>query len=135
MAYVYIPIVQNELDTFRNVIWNHSRGRKQRNKQLPTGIPEFMFDHPEECNLPGEEFGADIPQEVFTRVAEVERVAEFLNEEFDYMDPDLRRFCEGALPDPAVHKAYDADRLYIRLRDDVRNLFVQNSNASASTNA
>ena len=59
----------------------------------------------------------------------MEIVAEFLNETFNYMDLDLRRFCEGALPDPAVHKSYDADRLHIRLCDDVRNLFVQNSNA------
>ena len=48
LSYVYIPVVQKELDVFRTTVWNHKRGRKQINKQLPTGVPDIIFENPEE---------------------------------------------------------------------------------------
>lgn len=48
LAFIFIPVIQKELDIFRVTVWNHKRGRKQINKILPTGIPEYIYDHPEE---------------------------------------------------------------------------------------
>ena len=48
LAYIFIPIVQKELDDFRCTVWNHKRGRKQDGKILPTGIPDIIHENPEE---------------------------------------------------------------------------------------
>ena len=40
-------MVQRELDEFREVVWNQSRGRKQRDKELPTGIPSHIYNNQE----------------------------------------------------------------------------------------
>jgi len=47
LAYIFIPIIQRELDNFRFIVWNHRRGRKQDGKVLPTGIPD-IHNNPEE---------------------------------------------------------------------------------------
>ncbi len=38
LAFIYIPVVQKELDIFRKTVWNSHRGRKQKNKQLQIGM-------------------------------------------------------------------------------------------------
>ena len=43
LAFIYVPLLQRELDLFRNAIWNNHRGRKQKNKELPAGIPEHIY--------------------------------------------------------------------------------------------
>lgn len=42
MSYVYVPVIQKELDIFRETVWNTHRVRKQKNKELPTGVPEHI---------------------------------------------------------------------------------------------
>ena len=50
MAYVFIPIVQRELDDFREVVWNNKKGRKQPKKALPNGkSPKLIYEFPEAC--------------------------------------------------------------------------------------
>lgn len=119
LAYVYIPIIQKELDIFKNVVWNHSRGRTQKGKALPTGIPEVMFEHPEGCNPPGEDYGCFIPPEAFTEISQMPRIAEFLNNSFDFMDPEVRLLCERLIPNPSLHKSHEADMVYSNLRAEV----------------
>lgn len=46
LAYIFIPVVQRECDTFCR-IWNSHRVRYQPGLELPTGIPEHMFSFPE----------------------------------------------------------------------------------------
>ena len=46
LAYIFIPVVQRECDTFCR-IWNSNRVRYQPGLELPTGIPEHMFSFPE----------------------------------------------------------------------------------------
>ena len=43
LAYVYIPVIQKELDIFRTTVWNSHRGRKQQNKKLPCGVPDHII--------------------------------------------------------------------------------------------
>ena len=38
LAFIYVPLLQRELDTFKNTIWNNHRGRKQKKK--PNNFPE-----------------------------------------------------------------------------------------------
>ena len=46
LAYVYIPVIQKELDIFRENVWNTHRGQKQKTKELPTGVPEHIYNFP-----------------------------------------------------------------------------------------
>ena len=68
LAFIYIPVVQKELDIFRSTVWNHKRGRKQSNKQLPTGIPDHIYQNPEEYE--GENFGTEINDDDLVQIAE-----------------------------------------------------------------
>ena len=55
LAFVYIPVIQKELDTFQG-IWNSHRIRKQKDARLPKGIPNHVYNFPEsygaeECGM------------------------------------------------------------------------------------
>ena len=47
LAYIFIPVVQKELDFFRETVWNSHRIRKQKDARLPKGIPDHVFNFPE----------------------------------------------------------------------------------------
>ena len=48
LSYVYIPVLQKELDVFRVSVWNNHRVRKQKGKELPTGVPEHIYHCPDQ---------------------------------------------------------------------------------------
>ena len=48
LAYVYIPVIQKEVDIFRVSVWNTHRTRKQKEKILPTGVPDHIYNYPEQ---------------------------------------------------------------------------------------
>ena len=82
LAFVYIPVVQKELDIFRETVWNHKRGRKQENKQLPTGIPDYIHENPEEYD--SSNWGTAVTEEQLLVVAEETSVVDleyFIDEE------------------------------------------------------
>ncbi|ESO92960.1 hypothetical protein LOTGIDRAFT_161986 [Lottia gigantea] len=47
LAFVYVPIMQKELDIFRKNVWNTHRGGIQKDKCLPAGVPEHIYHFPE----------------------------------------------------------------------------------------
>ncbi|XP_014675602.1 PREDICTED: uncharacterized protein LOC106815628 [Priapulus caudatus] len=51
LAYVMIPIMQKEIDTFIGVIWNAHRIREQHNTYLPDGVPNHIYNFPEKYGL------------------------------------------------------------------------------------
>ena len=51
MAYLFIPILQKELDDFKETIWNSHRIRKQKDTYLPDGLPNHIYQFPEEYGL------------------------------------------------------------------------------------
>ena len=51
LAFVMIPLLQNELDTFKHAVWNTHRIRPQKDQLLPNGVPNHIFDFPEEYGL------------------------------------------------------------------------------------
>ena len=46
-----VPLVQKELDTFRESVWNSHRIRAQKETALPDGIPNHIFSFPEQYGL------------------------------------------------------------------------------------
>ena len=51
LAYLMIPIVQKEIDTFVNIVWNTHRIRGQKNTYLPDGVPNHIYEFPEKYQL------------------------------------------------------------------------------------
>ena len=68
MSFIYIPVVQRALNEFWTTVWNNSRGKKQRNKELPTGVPEHILQFPEKYG--GENFGISVSEEHLEVIAE-----------------------------------------------------------------
>ena len=51
LAFVIIPLLQKELDTFKDTVWNTHRIRQQKDTVLPHGIPEHIYNFPSEYGL------------------------------------------------------------------------------------
>jgi len=45
------PIVQREVNTFVDVVWNSHRIREQKNTFLPDGVPNHIYDFPDKYGL------------------------------------------------------------------------------------
>ena len=46
-----IPLLQKELDEFKNVVWNPHRVRLQKDTIMPDGIPNHIYDFPAKYGL------------------------------------------------------------------------------------
>ena len=93
LSYVYIPVLEKELHVFKNTIWNNHRGRKQKNKELPDGILEHIYNFPQhygatKCGIP-------ISDEDFEEVAQLSNVLENTD---DYLTAEFRQHCERVFP-------------------------------------
>ena len=53
-----IPIVQIEIDTFVNVVWNSHRIREQKNTYLLDGVPNHIYSFADKYGL--EECGMEL---------------------------------------------------------------------------
>ena len=51
LAYIMIPIVQREVNTFVDVVWNCQRIREQRDSFLPDGVPNHIYSFPDKYGL------------------------------------------------------------------------------------
>jgi len=51
LAFVMIPLIQKQLDDFRDLVWNPHRIRHQKNTLMADGIPNHMYDFPERYGL------------------------------------------------------------------------------------
>ncbi len=56
LAFVFIPVIQKEMNIFRETIWNSHRVRSQKEAQMPKGIPNHLYSFPEsygaeECGM------------------------------------------------------------------------------------
>lgn len=114
LAYVYIPIIQREINTFIE-LWNGSRCRLQKNALMPDGIPDFIYSNPEAYGL--EDKGWDLTIGELENVACVSGV---LKVESDYLTEDFRRQCQHFLPEPENIASKDAAMSYRRLRREMQ---------------
>ena len=46
-----VPVIQREIDIFKDSVWNSHRIRLQRNTFLPDGVPNHMYAFPEKYSL------------------------------------------------------------------------------------
>ena len=46
-----VPVIQQEINMFVDVVWNTHRIREQRNTFLPDGIPNHIYDFPDQYGL------------------------------------------------------------------------------------
>ena len=51
LAFIMIPLIQKDLDVFRESVWNTHRIRAQKDTILPDGIPNHMYSFPEQYGL------------------------------------------------------------------------------------
>ena len=51
LAFVMIPLLQRELDIFKDTVWNNHRIRHQKDVQLPSSVPNHIYNFPEEYDL------------------------------------------------------------------------------------
>eukprot|EP00795_Rhopilema_esculentum_P000908 gene908-10664_t len=120
LAYVYVPVISKELENFR-CSWNTHRVRRQKDAQLPKGIPEHLYSFPEKYGA--EECGLPVSAEQLDEVAELSGVMAFGN---DYLDPATRVECERIIPDVDTVKPSDAKETYLFLKAH----FVPNTSSS-----
>ena len=112
---MYIPVVQKELDVFRKCVWNNHRTRKQKGKELPAGVPEHIYNFPEQYGR--EQCGINITEEQLLEVAELSDVLEDSTD--DYLKPVVRRECERHLPDTDDIQPNEAKDAYPYLKSRV----------------
>ena len=108
LAFIYIPLIQKELDIFKNTIWNSHRGRKQAKKELPDGIPDHIYCFPEKYG--GTKCGSQLETGYLDEVAELSNVHEGTD---DYLEPHFRKECERIIPNLEDIEPRDASNALI----------------------
>ena len=51
LAFILIPLLQKQLNIFKDTIWNTHRIRVQKDTVLPDGIPNHIYSFPEEYGM------------------------------------------------------------------------------------
>lgn len=119
VAYIYIPVLQRECDTFARY-WNAHRIRHQPNTDIPAGIPNVLFSCPEREGYATQ--GTPITQEM---IADVEFVSGLSSEVEDYvqkyMENELWELCCHYLPNPQELEGDDVMEAYRYLKHKIEN--------------
>ena len=114
LAYIFIPIIQRENEIFVDM-WNSHRIREQANLELPTGIPNHMFEFPEKYGA--HHMGTDVTVDQLREVAQLSGV---LGGPANYMDNNLRLSCEQTIPNPENIECKNAADAYLFLKRNRR---------------
>ena len=51
LAFIMVALIQREVDIFKDNVWNIQRIRDQKGAYLPSGVPNHIYNFPEEYNL------------------------------------------------------------------------------------
>ena len=114
LSFIYIPIVQREVNVFIE-LWNNSRTRLQKKTLMPDGIPNYIYSNPEEYGLVDK--GWEVSLDDLQAAAKVSGV---LAVEQDYIPANFSRRCHDVVPEPEKIPSKDAARFYLMLRREVR---------------
>ena len=114
LSFIYIPIVQREVNVFIQ-LWNNSRTRLQKKTLMPDGIPNYIYSNPEEYGLVDK--GWEVSLDDLQAAAKVSGV---LAVEQDYIPANFSRRCHDVVPEPEKIPSKDAARFYLMLRREVR---------------
>ena len=114
---MYIPIIQQQLDIFKDTVWNSHRGRKQKDKGLPCGIPEHIYNFPEKYG--GENCSYNLSD---AQLLEVSNLSGVFRANDDYLQPGFREQCEHLIPNITKVKPRDAAKAFIFLRENINKI-------------
>ena len=89
---------------------------KNKNKLLPDGIPQHIYEFPERQNPPGTHMGIPVTDAMLENAA---ALSGFLDDEIDFITKDFRDICEAFIPDPASINVGDLEDAFVYLRDQV----------------
>ena len=112
LSYIYIPILQRELDIFRTTVWNNHRSRKQKDKLLPAGIPEHIYKFPERYG--GSKCGISLTDD---DLMEVTDLADVMESTEDYLEAGFRQECENHVTNMENLKCSEAIDSYLTLKE------------------
>ena len=115
MGYIYIPVIQQECDIFVEY-WNSHRLRKQKGLQLPTGIPNHMFEFPE--NYGGRKAGNNLTR---TQLQDVANLSGICDAPTDFIDDDIKEQFRQHVPRPDLIESKNASNAYQFLKSMVTN--------------
>ena len=114
LAFVYVPVLQRECDIFvRN--WNNHRIRRQKDLELPTGIPNHLFSFPEK-------YGAErmgIPLE-FEQLQEVAELAGIPSDQDTFTENDSFQMFKQYISNPEKIERKDANKFYVLLKNALK---------------
>ena len=112
LAYVYIPVIQKELAFFRTTLWNNHRVRKQKNKDLPTGVPEHIFSFSEKYG--SENYDLHITEE---QLVDVAMECDIFDGTDDYLSEDFHPRCEMQFVGTDEIGPKEANAAYLYLKE------------------
>merc|ERR1719378_570894 len=108
MKYVMIPLMQRELDDFKDLVWNTHRIRKQRGNYLPDGIPNHIYSFPERYDM--EQCGFTVKEEQLQDVADLSGIFETQE---DYLDEETRLKFSQIINDPSKTPSQEYVKAYL----------------------
>ncbi|KAM7427620.1 hypothetical protein ABFA07_021268 [Porites harrisoni] len=113
LAFIMIPLIQKDLDVFKESVWNTHRIRAQKDTILPDGIPSHMYSFPEQYGL--EECGLPVTEEQLKEAATQSGV---LTVPDDFLQPEFRAECECVLPDSETIRPHECRDAYIYFKNN-----------------
>lgn len=117
LAYIYVPVLQQELDTFKEKIWNSHRIRQQKDTNLPSGVPDHIYSFPAEYGL--EECGIPVTEDMLRKVAELSHVYEVGD---NYLPEAFMEECQHIIAKPEDIKPKDCVNAFIYLKENYSNV-------------
>ena len=112
LAYIFIPVLQRECDTFCRM-WNSHRVRHQAGLELPTGVPNHIFAFPEKYG--GKDKGVKVTYEALLEVAQLSGIN---NAPSDYLTQGERQILSTSLPEPETLECKYVSDAYIFLKNN-----------------
>ncbi|XP_074624109.1 uncharacterized protein LOC141882083 [Acropora palmata] len=110
LAFVMVPLVQKELDVFRETEWNTHRIRAQKHTNLSVGISNHIHNFPDQYGL--EQCGFPVAEEQEEAAFEcgVLRMSD------DFFPPEVRAECERIIPDFENIRPNECNDAYLYLK-------------------
>ena len=114
LAYILIPVIQREIDVFKDVVWNTHRIRHQKDTELPSGIPNHIFSFPEEYGI--QNCGMIVTENRLREAAECSGV---LDVEDDFLSSETREQFDLVFPTPNNLKNEEWIDTYRQLKQNI----------------
>lgn len=105
-----VPVVQRELDTFKEIVWNSHRIRAQKDMVLPDGVPNHIYNFPQKYGL--EECGLQVTDDQLQEAAVQSGI---LTVDDDFLTPEFRAECQRII-DTDLLKPADCKEAFLFLK-------------------